>query len=88
MTDTETAPPSIDDVEAARATLGDLIIAEPKATIGFAGARVIKETIQQDLPKGFQTAEFLLEHGLVDMVVSRNQMRSSLAKILGYLKRG
>jgi acetyl-CoA carboxylase carboxyl transferase subunit beta len=77
--------PTTGGVSASFATLGDVIIAEPKATIGFAGARVIKETTQQDLPKGFQTAEFLLDHGLIDMIVPRTQMRATLAKILGYL---
>jgi acetyl-CoA carboxylase carboxyl transferase subunit beta len=77
--------PTTGGVSASFATLGDVIIAEPKATIGFAGARVIKETTQQDLPKGFQTAEFLLDHGLVDLIVPRTQMRATLAKLLGYL---
>ena len=61
--------PTMGGVSASFAFLGDIIIAEPGATIGFAGARVIKQTIGEDLPKGFQTAEFLLEHGLIDMVV-------------------
>jgi len=77
--------PTMAGVMASYASLGDLIIAEPKAMIGFAGARVIKETTQQQLPKGFQTAEFLLEHGLIDHIVSRRQMRPMLAKFLGYL---
>lgn len=77
--------PTMAGVMASYACLGDLIVAEPKAMIGFAGARVIKETTQQQLPKGFQTAEFLLEHGLIDHIVSRRQMRPMLAKFLGYL---
>jgi len=77
--------PTMAGVMASYASLGDLIIAEPKAMIGFAGARVIKETTQQQLPKGFQTAEFLLEHGLIDHIVSRRQMRPMMAKFLGYL---
>jgi acetyl-CoA carboxylase carboxyl transferase subunit beta len=72
-------------VTASFASLGDLILAEPKAMIGFAGARVLKETTRQDLPKGFQTAEFLLERGLVDRIVPRTQMRAELARILDYL---
>jgi acetyl-CoA carboxylase carboxyl transferase subunit beta len=79
--------PTMGGVTASFATLGDLIIAEPKAMIGFAGARVLKETTRQDLPKGFQTAEFLLERGLVDRIVPRTQMRAELAKILDYLSR-
>ncbi len=59
-----------------------MIIAEPGATIGFAGARVIKETTKQTLPAGFQTAEFLLKHGLIDMIVSRLEMRDRLRDVL------
>jgi acetyl-CoA carboxylase carboxyl transferase subunit beta len=77
--------PTMGGVTASFATLGDLNIAEPKAMIGFAGARVLKETTRQDLPKGFQTAEFLLERGLVDRIVSRLDMRAELAKLLDYL---
>jgi acetyl-CoA carboxylase carboxyl transferase subunit beta len=73
-------------VTASFATLGDLIIAEPRAMIGFAGARVLKETTRQDLPKGFQTAEFLLERGLIDRIIPRLEMRAELAKILDYLQ--
>ena len=79
--------PTMGGVTASFATLGDLNLAEPKAMIGFAGARVLKETTRQDLPKGFQTAEFLLERGLVDRIVSRTEMRAELGKILDYLKR-
>jgi acetyl-CoA carboxylase carboxyl transferase subunit beta len=79
--------PTMAGVMASFATLGDIIIAEPKAMIGFAGARVIKETTNQELPKGFQTSEFLLEHGLIDRIIPRLQMRDELAKILRYLDR-
>lgn len=77
--------PTTGGVTASYATLGDLIIAEPGAMIGFAGPRVIKETTRQDLPKGFQTAEFLLARGLIDKIVPRKAMRSTLAKFLRYL---
>jgi acetyl-CoA carboxylase carboxyl transferase subunit beta len=77
--------PTMGGVTASFATLGDLIIAEPKAMIGFSGARVLEQTIRQDLPKGFQTAEFLLERGLIDCIVPRSQMRAELGKLLGYL---
>lgn len=77
--------PTMAGVMASFATLGDLIIAEPKAMIGFAGARVIKGTTQADLPKGFQTAEFLLDRGLIDLIVPRGQMRATLHRVLNYL---
>ena len=64
------------------ATLGDVIIAEPGALIGFAGARVIKETIQQDLPPGFQRPDFLLKHGLLDLVVPRGELKATLVRLL------
>src|SRR3954466_1115494 len=76
--------PTTAGVMASFASLGDVIISEPKAMIGFAGPRVIKETTHQDLPKGFQTAEFLGEHGLVDMIVHRKQMRDQISRLLGY----
>lgn len=76
--------PTMAGVMASFACLGDVILAEPKAMIGFAGARVIKETTQQELPKGFQTAEFCVEHGLVDHIVGRKEMRGTLAKFLRY----
>ena len=63
-------------------SLGDVILAEPGALIGFAGPRVIKQTIGEDLPKGFQTSEFLLEKGFVDHIVSRDQMKFKLSKII------
>jgi len=77
--------PTMGGVTASFATLGDLNIAEPKAMIGFAGARVLKETTRQDLPKGFQTAEFLLERGLIDRIIPRPQLRSELSKLLAYM---
>ncbi len=77
--------PTTAGVMASFASLGDVIIAEPKSMIGFAGPRVIKETTHQDLPEGFQTAEFLEEHGLVDMIVHRKKMREQLSQLLGYL---
>ena len=77
--------PTTGGVTASFATLGDLIIAEPKCMIGFAGPRVIRETTQQDLPPGFQTAEFLEQHGLIDCIVHRKKMRSTLAGVLKYL---
>jgi len=77
--------PTMAGVMASYASLGDMILAEPKAMIGFAGARVIRETTQQELPKGFQTAEFLHEHGLIDMIVSRSEMKETLTRLLQYL---
>lgn len=74
--------PTTGGVTASFATLGDVILAEPGALIGFAGARVIKETTKQTLPAGFQTAEFLLKHGLVDQIVSRLEMRDRLISLL------
>jgi len=74
--------PTMGGVTASFATLGDVIIAEPGALIGFAGARVIKDTTKQTLPPGFQTAEFLLKRGLIDQVVSRLEMRERLAALL------
>ena len=79
--------PTTAGVMASYASLGDLIIAEPKCMIGFAGPRVIRETTHQELPKGFQTAEFLQDHGLVDMIVARHRMRDVLTQLLDYLSR-
>ncbi len=76
--------PTMAGVTASFATLGDVIIAEPKAMIGFAGPRVIRETTHQDLPSGFQTAEFLQEHGLIDLIVHRKRMRAQLSTVLRY----
>ncbi len=77
--------PTTAGVMASFASLGDVIMAEPKSMIGFAGPRVIKETTHQDLPEGFQTAEFLLDHGLIDMIVHRKKMREQISRLLGYL---
>jgi acetyl-CoA carboxylase carboxyl transferase subunit beta len=77
--------PTTGGVTASFATLGDIILAEPGALIGFAGARVIKETTKQTLPPGFQTAEFLLKHGLIDQIVSRLEMRDRLGDLLAAL---
>jgi acetyl-CoA carboxylase carboxyl transferase subunit beta len=76
--------PTTGGVAASFAMLGDFHIAEPKALVGFAGPRVIKQTINQDLPKGFQRAEFLLEHGMIDSIVDRRNLRAELVKILSY----
>ena len=76
--------PTMGGVMASFASLGDIIMAEPKALIGFAGPRVIEQTIRQKLPEGFQTSEFLLEHGLIDMVVDRREMKNRLSNILSY----
>ena len=80
--------PTTGGVSASFATVGDVIIAEPKAMIGFAGARVIKETTHQDLPPGFQTTEFLEEHGLIDIIVHRRKMRETLGQLIRYLAPG
>lgn len=77
--------PTMGGVTASFATLGDVIIAEPAALIGFAGARVIKDTTKQSLPPGFQTAEFLLKHGLIDQIVPRLEMRERLRDLLAAL---
>ncbi len=74
--------PTMGGVSASFAMLGDIIMAEPGALIGFAGQRVIKQTIGADLPEGFQKAEFLLEHGLIDMIVDRNGMKKTIADLL------
>jgi acetyl-CoA carboxylase carboxyl transferase subunit beta len=77
--------PTMAGVMASFASLGDVIMAEPKALIGFTGPRVIEQTIRQTLPPGFQRSEFLLEHGLVDLIVHRKNMRETLIKVLDYL---
>ncbi|CAN5848422.1 acetyl-CoA carboxylase, carboxyltransferase subunit beta [soil metagenome] len=77
--------PTTGGVTASFAMLGDVIIAEPKALIGFAGPRVIEQTIRQKLPKGFQRSEFLLEHGMVDMVVDRREMREKIVRLLNFM---
>jgi acetyl-CoA carboxylase carboxyl transferase subunit beta len=76
--------PTTGGVTASYAMLGDIQIAEPKALIGFAGPRVIQDTIRQELPAGFQRAEFLLDHGFVDMIVERKNLRPVLIQLLGY----
>jgi acetyl-CoA carboxylase carboxyl transferase subunit beta len=77
--------PTTGGVTASFAMLGDVILAEPKALIGFAGPRVIEQTIRQKLPKGFQRSEFLLDHGMVDMVVDRREMRDAIIRVLDFM---
>ena len=69
-------------VTASFAMLGDIIIAEPKATIGFAGRRVIEQTLREKLPDGFQTSEYLLEHGFIDLIIPRTQLKKTLAQLI------
>jgi acetyl-CoA carboxylase carboxyl transferase subunit beta len=76
--------PTTAGVMASYASVGDVILAEPKCMIGFAGPRVIRETTHQELPPGFQTAEFCLDHGLVDMIVHRKKMKETLASLISY----
>jgi acetyl-CoA carboxylase carboxyl transferase subunit beta len=76
--------PTLAGVMASFASLGDVILAEPGAMVGFAGQRVIKETTHQDLPKDFQTAEFLEEHGLIDRIVHRKKLRGEISQFLSY----
>jgi acetyl-CoA carboxylase carboxyl transferase subunit beta len=78
--------PTTGGVTASFAMLGDIQIAEPGAMIGFAGARVIEQTVREKLPEGFQRAEYLLEHGILDMVVKRGEMRPTLARLIGLLR--
>ncbi|MCF6157652.1 MAG: acetyl-CoA carboxylase carboxyltransferase subunit beta [wastewater metagenome] len=78
--------PSLGGVMASFASLADITLAEPKALIGFAGPRVIQETIKRSLPKGFQTAEFLLEHGFLDRIVNRQDMKKELSRFIDYLQ--
>ena len=77
--------PTTGGVTASFAMLGDVIMAEPKALIGFAGPRVIEQTIRQKLPKGFQRSEFLLEHGMIDLVVDRRQLRDTIIRTLNFM---
>jgi acetyl-CoA carboxylase carboxyl transferase subunit beta len=79
--------PTTGGVSASFAFMGDVVIAEPKALIGFAGPRVIEQTVREKLPEGFQRAEFLLQKGAVDMIVDRRQMRDELAHLLALLLR-
>ena len=76
--------PTMAGIMASFASLGDIIIAEPKALIGFTGPRVIEQTIRQKLPSGFQKSEFLLNHGLIDMIVHRKNLKDTLTKLIGY----
>ena len=77
--------PTMGGVSASFAFLGDVVVAEPKALIGFAGPRVIEQTVREKLPEGFQRAEYLLDHGMLDMVVHRHALRAELARLIGYL---
>ena len=77
--------PTTGGVTASFAMLGDVIIAEPKALIGFAGPRVIEQTIRQKLPKDFQKSEFLLEHGMIDDIVDRREMRNYIIRLLNFM---
>ena len=78
--------PTTGGVTASFAMLGDLNIAEPKALIGFAGPRVIEQTIRQKLPEGFQRSEFLLEHGMLDMVIDRRELKAAIARALRFMR--
>jgi acetyl-CoA carboxylase carboxyl transferase subunit beta len=77
--------PTMGGVSASFAFMGDVVIAEPGALIGFAGARVIQQTVRETLPEGFQRAEFLLEHGAVDMIIDRREMKNQLATLITLL---
>ena len=77
--------PTTGGVAASFSWLGDVIIAEPKALIGFAGPRVIEQTIRQKLPEGFQRSEFLLEHGMIDAIVQRKDLKTKLSQVIGLL---
>ncbi|OGX41415.1 MAG: acetyl-CoA carboxylase subunit beta [Omnitrophica WOR_2 bacterium RIFCSPHIGHO2_02_FULL_68_15] len=77
--------PTMAGVMASYASLGDLVVAEPRALIGFTGPRVIEQTIRQRLPAGFQRSEFLLDHGMIDLILHRKQLKSTLAELLEYL---
>ncbi|HEX7877918.1 MAG TPA: acetyl-CoA carboxylase, carboxyltransferase subunit beta [Candidatus Eisenbacteria bacterium] len=77
--------PTTGGVTASFASLGDVILAEPKALVGFAGPRVIRETVMQELPPGFQRSEFLLEHGMVDMIVGRHELKPTIGRLLDFL---
>ena len=79
--------PTTGGVTASYAMLGDVNIAEPKALIGFAGPRIIKDTVKKDLPEGFQTSEFLLEHGFLDFIVNRKEMKEKISDLMGYFRK-
>lgn len=76
--------PTMGGIYASFASLGDIILAEPKALIGFAGPRIVQETTRQQLPEGFQTAEYALEHGMIDSIVPRDKMKETVAKLLSF----
>jgi len=78
--------PTTGGVSASIAMLGDVILAEPKAMIGFAGPRVIKDTIRTELPEGFQRSEYLLQHGMIDLIVERKDLRHMVASLLGMIR--
>lgn len=80
--------PTYGGVTASFASLGDIVLAEPHAMIGFAGQRVIKQTIGEELPEGFQTAEFLLEHGFIDKIVERKDLKDTIYKLIMFHKGG
>lgn len=80
------ADPTFGGVTASVAMLGDVTLAEPKALIGFAGPRVIEQTIKQQLPDEFQRAEFLLEHGMIDLIVERKRLKETLATVLSHFQ--
>jgi acetyl-CoA carboxylase carboxyl transferase subunit beta len=79
--------PTMGGVSASFAMLGDINVAEPRALIGFAGPRVIEQTVRQKLPEGFQRSEFLVEHGAIDLIIDRREMRDKLASLLAMLTR-
>jgi acetyl-CoA carboxylase carboxyl transferase subunit beta len=76
--------PTMGGVAASFASLGDIVLAEPKALIGFAGPRVVQATVKAELPEGFQTSEFLLQHGFVDRIVPRAELRTEIARVIDY----
>ena len=76
--------PTMGGVAASFASLGDIILAEPRALIGFAGPKVIQQTVRVQLPEGFQTSEFLLKHGFIDRIVPRQDLRTELARVIDY----
>jgi len=79
--------PTTGGVTASYAMLGDVNIAEPKALIGFAGPRIIKDTVKKDLPEGFQRSEFLLEHGFLDFIVDRKELKEKISDLMGYFSK-
>ena len=79
--------PTTGGVSASLGMLGDINVAEPKALIGFAGPRVIEQTVRETLPEGFQRSEFLVEHGAIDLIVDRREMRDKLADLLGIMQK-